>query len=740
MLIFTVFCANGLQELRSNHGARAWFGPDGKLSKQLDRYEQEFENDQKFVIGLHIPSGVFRRDFLIDYSNLVEELLMVPDVMNLTSLKSAPFITTQNDEIIIRSLLPDNLEDLSTRQVAKIKQKATNEKTMRNYLVDKEGRSLVIIGNFRPFFDDRPDFKKIMNQVKQSTEKLKQKYPELQTYYIGGFAVNYEMGKITERDLSTIMPITLVVMALLLFLLTGSLIGVIYPLSVLLITLICTLGMAGHLGITLNNLLSITPGILIAICIADTIHLIKSTRAIDPRHILTVMQENTLPTLLTTITTAIGFLSLALSEIVPIAALGFLISIGCIVAWLATFILYPFFFLNNQKLNLFKINRSKQHFGPLLKGMHKLATQRRKTIILVFFLPVVIAMTLFKSIEVNTNVYQYVTSQSPLVRGKEFFVKQLGGMIAPAIVIKADQDTILNSSFLRKVDAFQNHLKKKNYITAVSSFIDHIKKVNQALHNGDPQFYKIPKSNRQIAEIHLLLTMSLPEGGDLKQLITNDLSKLQLSTRWTIEQTKDLVNVFFKDIQRDLKTFQLDGYIGGKSPIFGNLSFEVVKTFFTSVGFTIAIVMLLMCFIFRSFKIGLVSILPNIIPLSVGICIMKFCGFYFDVGTVIVFSVCFGVAIDDTIHFLVNYFQLKKYQTGAMALNNATIHVGEKLIVTTLTLGLGFGMLYFGEFRPNRNFGILSILILFVALLTDLILLPAILKENDENKNFSRDN
>jgi len=153
-----------------------------------------------------------------------------------------------------------------------------------------------------------------------------------------------------------------------------------------------------------------------------------------------------------------------------------------------------------------------------------------------------------------------------------------------------------------------------------------------------------------------------------------------------------------------------------------------MKTFFTSIGMALVLVSLMMFLVFRDAKVALLSMLPNIVPLSFGAALMTILDKPIDIGTAIVSSVCLGISVDDTIHFIANYQNnLNSGMSTPDSIQNVFGKTGSALVVTTLLLVVGFGSFSFGNFIPNRNFGILCSLILTMALITDLILLPAIL-------------
>ena len=726
VLLGSVALGTGLLKLESDHSARSWFGPKHKLTKDLDQYEREFGNDQKFIVAIYRPSGVFEKKFLIDFEQLVEDLETIPDVFQIQSLKNAPLVRSENDEIELNPIIPSPIAEVSQQEIDQIKEIAGNDSQLVNFLTDAEGTTLIVLGELKPYFKTKPNFKKISEILFKKLAVLEKKYPDIIIHKIGGVVINSELSRISAKDLQVVMPLTLLSISLILIVSMGAWTGFLFPLFVLVLDVIGTLGLAGHLGFKLNNLMSITPGILISICIADTVHLMKTIKENSETQIVNTLTINFLPTLLTTITTAIGFSTLGLSKIMPVKTLGLLAAFGCGWAWVLSYFLFPLY----AKSPFFKIAKKRRAslLDDFVEWIVKFKNKYPIRISIVFVSVVLLGLALIPSTKVNTVLFNYFKEKTGLVQSKNFFINHMKGLKAPSIAITAPKGkNVLDAEFLKRVEKFENYMLSMPYVNFASSFVDKVKEVNRALHNNDQAYYKVPDSTSQIADIHLLLTMSLPEGGDLKALITQRLNKLKIELRWTITETYDIKHIYYRDIDLGLKKFGLDGQVGGKTPIFSELNDQIISTFINSLSLSIGIIFIVLSWLFRSIRIGFISLLPNVIPICTGAIVMYGLDIYLDVGTVIVFSVCFGIAVDDTIHFLINYFENRKTLPERDAVDKTLRETGSKLIITTMTLVIGFGMFLLGDFAPNSNFGLLCVTTLSFALLTDLFFLPVLI-------------
>ena len=228
--------------------------------------------------------------------------------------------------------------------------------------------------------------------------------------------------------------------------------------------------------------------------------------------------------------------------------------------------------------------------------------------------------------------------------------------------------------------------------------------------------------------------MSLPQGMDLNNRMTLKNDKIRMSVLWSIYDTRGWLT-HIDELLEIGKSEGLNLQATGKFYLFQRMMDYIVWTFVISITMAMFLVAALMMLVFRSFKIGLLSLIPNVLPLILGAAIMVVAGVDLNIGSALVFSVCLGIAVDDTIHFLSNYYRLKKEGMDEITIMGSIFtYTGSALIVTTTILASGFGIYYFGDFVPNVNFGMLCALVLTGALAIDLFFLPALLFYIDEKK------
>ena len=217
-----------------------------------------------------------------------------------------------------------------------------------------------------------------------------------------------------------------------------------------------------------------------------------------------------------------------------------------------------------------------------------------------------------------------------------------------------EEDGIKEPEFLKKIDAFQNWLKSAPYITKVSSIVDVIKDVNRALNENQDSAFVIPEKKNSVSEEMMLYSMGLPVGMDLNHWSSLDNRYVRVMVMWTLKGSKATMKEIDR-VTKNIPKFGLNGRIAGTTALIAGLNDYIVSTFFTSMIMAIILVSLLMTIFFRSIKLGILSMIPNVIPPLLGAGLMTVVGIKIDVGTILITSVCLGIAVDDTIYFLSNY-------------------------------------------------------------------------------------
>lgn len=737
----------GILSIESMWSPRVWFDPDHQEIQKLNRFEQQFGSDTFISIGVHNPKGIFDKSTLKTIEGITEELWLIPDVTRVESLTNYNMIRAEGDDILINPFYsPDS--DYNNDSLGKLKKEALNDDVLPDFFISKDATYSILYAYLKPSFDGKePSYSRTVDEARRIKEKFEKE--DLELYLIGPAAGNDAFREVSASDNKRLIPFMFFFIILMLFLQFRSFTTIALAMTLVGGTVGVTFGLLGHIGIIFNSLLAAIPGVLLAICIADSVHIFTSYfhfrkmnhSSQDATHLSLV--KNFQPTFLTSLSTAISFLTITHSDIAPIRDLGLLSGFGTMMAWFYTYlILGPVLSLLSPLLD--KYPPKSFEFNKLFKGekkrsssilMAKMIHQFRWPIIISFILLSISSVMIAIQNEVNSDPMKYFHESVVIRKAYDFTGTKLDGLRGIELVVDSGSaEGIKDPKFLRDLDAYMNWMTKEPEISGVRSVREIIKKMHQTLKEGRSEEYRIPDSKAQVGQLLFLYTMGLPQGMDLNNQFTLDNRRLRIKISWDIETSKESEEKT-QYILDKAKDFNINVETGGNAPIYLSINQKVVSTFFSSMAMALGFVSFLLLIVYRDPFISLLAMLPNVIPILFGGALMQLLGKPIDIGTSIVSTVCLGIAVDDTIHFVSSYKQYRSHGMSPIdAITETFLVTGKALVVTTSLLVVGFGAFIFADFVPNRNFGMLCSMILALALLTDLLFLPALLLTIDKEK------
>jgi len=748
-IIFVCILIPSLSKVKSDFGYRIWFYPTDHLIVEFDKFEREFGNDDSVAFYVYNKNGIFNKKSLNLIKKLTNEIWNITDVIGVDSITNYQWTHASGDDVIIENMIPN--ENLTEKIIKDRMNISLNHKVIPNYVINSDATVAMIFGKLKPYLKSAPDYEKIVISSRKLLKKFKTNYPEYIFHMNGMGAINDAFREVAVSDMKAMVPLLIGGIILLLILSFRRFSALLIPFLVIIASLLVTFGFAGLVGIKFNNVVSMIPQIIIAISIADTVHILTTyfqyrRMGLDKKEATRKsLIKNIKPTFLTSFSTSLGFISFSTAKLVPIASMGYLAAFGTMGAWIFTMIIVgPLMALisvkvpiqskkNKESRNLQFLSESNYQISNFSSKSINLISSHKKKISLSFIFMFFMSLWIGSLNVINSNPFDYFSKKVPIRKANDFALNKIGGFIGPEISLDSGiNDGIKDPLFLKKVEKLQLWIESENYVSRVISIIDILKSMNRSFNGDDQKYYKLPDTKAKIAQLLFLYTMSLPQGMDLNDRINLTNKKMRLTVIWNLQSSAETLSAI-DEINNKIKELGLVGIVTGKIPLYQRMNGHVVSAFITSISLAVLLVGLLMIFIFKSWKIGLISMIPNIIPLGFGAALMTILGKPIDVGTVLVTSVCLGIAVDDTIHFLANYYKfLTEGDSIDIAIKKVMTSTGPALISTTLILVLSFGVFIFADFIPNVNFGILTALVLSSALIVDLIFLPALLLWVDE--------
>ncbi len=735
--LITVAFAIQLKHAQFDGSYRIWFSPESKTLQQYDAFKAVFGNDDSIIIVFSDENGIMNKKALNVIDRLTEKLWQTKYIARVDSLTNYQYVHVDKeypDDILIEDFI-ENIDSLTNKQLKEKLDIALSEDLLVNRIISADGKTTMIVGRLTPSAGETfGASKKIKESVDQYIKEEKESGYKF--YLAGGPVVNQTFSTLAKYDVTTFTPLVILVAMLLLWAIFRSFTGVILTILVVIFTFTIVVSLQVIFGYKLNNFTANMPIFIVAIGIADAMHLywiylLARYKGLDNNEaILDTLQKNFLPILLTSLTTAVGFASLGISEIVPIATLGTATASAAILAFILTILFVPAVLaIINPKIKVKKPKEFEEKSSDFASNYSLFIIKYDVKIILASLALFGLIGLGLTELKVDSNAVRYFKENVPFRQTVKVIQEKLTGPMAYEVVVDSNiRDGIKDPVFMHEVEKFCLAIKEKFPAARhTSSLVDVVKKFNEIV-----DFKKeIPNSNELIAQYLLLYSLSLPQGMEINDKMDIDERFLRVSVSMNVVDTsKDLEMIQW--IEEWWQNTPYSAQVNGQTIMFAHMQSDVTDTLIESILLAITVISLLMLFIFKSIRMIPLFIIPNILPIVLVVGAMGWLGISIDIGVAISGAIILGIAVDDTIHFLLKYKEarLKDYNFHD-SLTYVMQYAGSAIIFTTIVLSCAFMVFTFSDFMLNANFGLVTAIALVIAVLVDLVLLPAILSIYD---------
>jgi len=723
---------------------KIWFDEDSHIMKNFEHFKETFGSDDRVLIALRSNEGIFKKDILKSIQNITNNLWetkYVARVDSITNYQYSYVNKNDEDEIIVEDFL-DNIDLLSNTQIKEKEKIALKDVQTKGLLISEDGKSAVVLVRMVYSKNLKPDdYIKMYHSVNKIIEKNKISGIEYHNVGIPAYT-NAFIGAI-KSNIGKFMPILLITIILLLFVIFRNIWSVILPISIVILTVIFIAGFTFSLGYKLNTLTSMFPIFVIAIGIADSIHIFwtwfhKRKEGLDNKEsIIFSIQKNFTPALITSLTTFIGFISLGISKIIPLQAFGIVIATAAIIAFILSIAFLPALLsLINPKIKEEKQNTKR--LKNIIKKYTYFISRNPYKIISTSLVLIILAIIGIKDANIDTEFLKQFDEKTQIRKSAQFVEKNIGGTIPIEIIIDSKENSgINNPQFLKDVNKFNIEFKSKfSKVRHINSLTDIVKKYNQLMNGNKIEFYSIPETKELISQYMLLYSLSLPQGMGINDLMDVDSRYLRVTAMINLSSELEKLEMYRWTHKWWKNNSKYTATVEGVTMISGHMRTELTNTMIKSISLALVFVTLIFWYTFKSKLYMAVSTIPNIAPILISVGITGWLGINVDLGMAIVFVVIIGVAVDDTVHFLAKFKAAQlKGKNVVESIEESLLLSGSAIIITTLVLVLGLGTFLLSDFALYSNFGFISSIALFLAMILDLLLLPAILCVVDKQKN-----
>lgn len=749
-VVLLIACGFGLTNLGLTTDNRVFFGANNPQLTAFEQFEKIYTESNNVIIAFSPKSGkIFDANTLSAIEEFTARAWKLPYSIRVDSLSNFQYSYAVNDELIIKDLYT-NSHELSEKQIDNIRDIALNDKLIVNRLISSDSSVAATIVNFiPPNRTDDQSINKITNSLRLLQKEFQTKYPGLTIYLSGDIILGAAIGEATLDDVSSLIPAMFILILFVIGLIQRSFTALLSTFLIIIFTIVTAMGIVGWLGYILNPGSAIAPTIIITICATYCVHIINSVfndikKDVNKKHVIAyAIKNNFYPVFLTSITTIIGFLSMLFSDSPPFHDLGILVSIGVFVTFCYVFSILPLL------LSVLPINPKNKQVKPftdnsIIKLIINMVENRNKSILI--GLIVLFSISIFGVSKINLvdDWVKYFDQRYTFRNDSDFIIKNLSGIESLEFSLDSGSENGISSpQYLKLVDDFTTWLRNQEGVSYVYSISDIIKRINKNMHNDDPAFYKIPLNAELAAQYLLVYEMSLPYGLDLGDRMDIQKSKLRISA------VGDLDTGELRKLEQSAQLWleehapsSITSTATGMSLIFAHISERNIHTMLSATLLALLLVSIILVLALKSVKLGLISLIPNIIPAAVAVGLWGW--FYGQLGMAIavVGAMTLGIIVDDTIHFLSRFRKAMNSNNNdpVVSIRYAFDTVGGALFTTTCALVAGFGILAFSGFQVNWAMGLLAAMTIAIALLTDFVLLPLILAVAYKKKTITTSN
>lgn len=742
-LILVMLAASGSTLLTFTTNYRVYFSEDNPQLKAFDTLENTYSKNDNVMVVLAPQSGnVFNPKSLALVEWLTEQSWQTPYSTRVDSISNFQHTEAIEDDLIVRDLVTAATE-LTPAQIEQIKKVSLSEPLLVNRLVSAKGNvTAVNITVQLPGKNEAAETPEVVSFIRDLVSQAKSSHPETDFYVTGIVMMNNAFAESSKSDMQTLIPISFVLMLVILALMVGGLYGTLSTLLVIALSIVSALGIGARLGFPLTPASVSAPVIILTIAIANCVHILSSSlqqlQIGKTKHqaIIESLRINLQPVFLACFTTTLGFLALNASDVPPFRHLGNFVAIGVIFAFILSVTFLPAL-LSLLPLRAHSTDRKTNTYMVRL-GEFVITYRRRLMWGIVAMM--ILLVTAIPRNELNDVFVHYFDTSISFRNDSDFTTDNLTGIYAIDYSIESGESGgISNPDFQREVKAFTDWYMQQPETLHINSYTDIMTRLNKNMHGDDPQWFHLPDNRELAAQYLLLYEMSLPYGLDLnnqinldksatrfivslKTLSTNEILALEQRVQsWLAENTNHIQSA------KGTGTVMMFAHIGKRNIISMLLGTSIVLVLISG----------LLMIAFRSFKIGFISLIPNLLPAAAGFGIWGLTVGEVGLSLSIVISMTLGIVVDDTVHFLSKYLRARREQNMSPedAIRYAFKSVGHALFTTTVILVLGFLVLAISSFRLNSDMGLLTAIVISIALAIDFLLLPPVLMKFEENKH-----
>ncbi|WP_343565280.1 efflux RND transporter permease subunit [Kiloniella sp. b19] len=740
-LVAVLGAASGGRHLAFTSDYRVFFSDENPQLNAYESFQDIYTKTDNILFVLKPENGtVFTPQWLETVRELTEQSWQIPSSIRVDSITNFQHTEAEEDDLIVADLVEETAQ-LSQEDLEKIARISRSEPAIMKRLISDDGRTTGVSVTLQLPQDDGTALRSAVEFAERMANDLREAHPDLEVALTGLAPLSNSFPRASQADMQTLIPLMfgIIVVALLLFL--RSVVGTIMTLLVVIFSAMSAMGFAGFTGIPLTPPSASAPTIIMTIAIADCVHILV-TMFHEMRHgkskrdaIVESLRVNMQPVFLTSITTAIGFLSLNFSDSPPFGDLGNISAVGVMAAW----VLSVFFLPAIVAILPVRVKAVPAEKSSVMERLGEFVIRQRQKLLIGMSALIIGLTSMISLITLDDRFVEYFDESIPFRVDSDFTRENLTGIYQIEYSVgSGDSGGVSDPDYLLRLEEFAQWYRTQPGVIHVNTITDTMKRLNKSMHADDQDWYILPDNRELAAQYLLLYEMSLPYGLDLNSQINVDKSASRITVTLDNVSSNDM-RLMAEAGREWLRENGLEPMVAegtGASVMFAYIADRNIKSMLGGTALAFVLISFSMVLALRSLKFGLISLIPNMVPAAMAFGVWGLFVGQVGLAVSVIAATSLGLIVDASVHFLSKYVRARREREESPedAIRYGFKTVGMALWVTTAVLVMGFAVLAFSSFSLNADMGLLTAITIGFALLVDFLLLPPLLLAFDRKR------
>ena len=740
-LLVVMSAGSGGRFIEFTNDYRVFFSEENPELQAFEEMQNIYTKTDNVLFVIE-PEGtdVFNFSTLNMIAELTELSWQIPYSTRVDSITNYQHTLAKDDDLLVGDLV-DSSTNLSLEDISYVRGVALKEPLLVKRLISPSGHVTGVNVTIQLPGKSLTEVPEVAQFSRELKSKLEASYPNHRIHITGLAMMNNAFGESSQNDMTTLVPMMFLTIIVVLGILLRSFSATISSIVMIFFTIIFAMGLMGWMGWKLTPASASAPTIIMTMAVADTVHLLvtflhnlrKGINKVDA--IADSLRINIQPIFITSVTTAIGFLSMNFSDVPPFHDLGNVVAIGVLFAFVLSVTTLPAMVI----LMPMRIKAREEQKNGVMNSFANIVIEHRKFLLLVMGGIALSLMAFLPQNKLDDQFVEYFDESVDFRQATDFSSQNLSGIYTIQYSLnQGESGGVSEPKFLEDVEMFSEWLRTQDEVMHVQSITDTFKRLNMNMHADDPAFYRLPASREQAAQYLLLYELSLPYGLDLNDQIGIDKSHTRLIITLENLHTEEMLG-----IERRMSDW-LDNNIAdvaytvaSPSLMFAHIGKRNVNSMLAGTTLALIVISFILVLALRSRRIGLISLAPNLIPAGMAFGLWGLMVGQVGLSLSVVAGMTLGIVVDDTVHFLSKYLRARreKGMDEKEAVRYAFNTVGVALWVTSLVLVMGFLVLSQSHFSLNSDMGAMAAITIAIALIMDFLFLPPLLMKLEEKLN-----